>query len=134
MPSSPTDTFPESARSRASPFAAFRRRIERPLALLILVTVALVFALGPSEAWTTAFTTVNEAGMAGVAIYIALFVVATIIFIPSSVLIVAAGFLFGLIGGVLVVTLATLLAALANLAVGRYLARDFIYRRLAGKE
>lgn len=109
------------------------QRLQRPLALVVLLLLAAAFALGPSEAWlTSAFTTVGEAGLAGVAIFIALFIVATIILVPGSILTIAAGFLFGLVGGILVVSIASLLAALATLAVGRYIAHDFVYKRLAG--
>ena len=62
------------------------------------------------------------------ALFILLYAVATLAPLPKNVFSVAAGSLFGLVQGVLIVLLAALLGALAGFALGRTLGRDAVER------
>ncbi|MFL5495653.1 MAG: TVP38/TMEM64 family protein [Gemmatimonadales bacterium] len=62
------------------------------------------------------------------------YVVATVAFVPGSILTLAAGALFGLWKGTLLAFVAATLGAAAAFLVSRYLAREFVHRRLAGDE
>lgn len=103
------------------------------LVLAVLVTLALAgrraAALLPAfSAW------VDGLGPWGPVVFVAGYALATVAFVPGSLLTLAAGALFGLARGtVLVLVAATLGASLAFL-VARYLARDLVERRLAGDE
>jgi uncharacterized membrane protein YdjX (TVP38/TMEM64 family) len=113
-----------------------RRRdvLGRTLTLAILAIAVVALFIGPGDTWlTAAFVAIEGSGTAGMVAYVALFVLATIILVPGSLLTVVAGFLFGVTWGFLLVTMASLLAALATLGVGRYIARDVVYRRLAAR-
>lgn len=71
------------------------------------------------------------AGAAGQAAFVALYVLATVLFIPGSVLTLGAGAVFGLWRGFILVSVASTLGACAAMLVGRYFLRDWVSRRLA---
>jgi uncharacterized membrane protein YdjX (TVP38/TMEM64 family) len=60
--------------------------------------------------------------------------VATVLFIPGSVLTLGAGALFGVVLGSVCVSISATLGATAAFLVGRYLARDAIARRIGRHE
>lgn len=60
------------------------------------------------------------------------YVIATIAFVPGSLLTLAAGAIFGIAKGTALVLVAATAGACAAFLVSRYLARDAIERRLAG--
>jgi uncharacterized membrane protein YdjX (TVP38/TMEM64 family) len=62
------------------------------------------------------------------------YILATVAFVPGSILTLAAGALFGLWKGTLLAFLAATLGAAAAFLVSRYLARGFVHRRLAGDQ
>ena len=68
----------------------------------------------------------------GAILFIAIYVVATVLFIPGSVLTLGAGAAFGVVWGSIYVSIAATLGATAAFLVGRYLARDAIARKIAG--
>lgn len=67
----------------------------------------------------------------GIALYAAIFVLATIAFVPASMLTALAGFLYGPIWGTLLISPAGLLSAAVAFALGRSLMRPWVKRRLA---
>jgi uncharacterized membrane protein YdjX (TVP38/TMEM64 family) len=94
-------------------------------AAVALVGLVVAARMLPLEAWLNAVGEwVSAMGPAGVVVYAAVYAVAAVLFVPGSVLTLAAGFFFGLVWGVVAVWFgATLGAALAFL-VARYLARE----------
>jgi len=73
---------------------------------------------------------VARLGLWGPVIFIGLYVVATVLFIPGSVLTLGAGAVFGVVWGSIYVSIASTLGATAAFLVGRYLARDAIARKI----
>lgn len=71
------------------------------------------------------------AGAAGQAAFVALYVAATVLFVPGSVLTLGAGAVFGLWRGFFLVSVGSTLGACAAMLVGRYFLRDWVSRRLA---
>ncbi len=65
-------------------------------------------------------------------LFIALYVAATVLMAPGSVLTLGAGAAFGLVWGTLYVWIGATLGAGAAFLVGRYLARDWVGTRIAG--
>jgi len=61
------------------------------------------------------------------------YVVATVAFVPGSILTLGAGALFGLLVGSITVSLAATAGATAAFLVGRYLARDLVARKVEGR-
>lgn len=77
---------------------------------------------------------VGQLGPWGAVIYIAIYVVATVFFIPGSVLTLGAGAVFGVAWGSIYVSIGSTLGATCAFLVGRYLARDAIARKIEGNE
>ncbi len=72
---------------------------------------------------------VRDAGAAGPLLFMLIYALGTVFFLPGSVLTLAGGALFGPVWGILInLTGATLGAALAFL-VARYLAADWVERK-----
>jgi uncharacterized membrane protein YdjX (TVP38/TMEM64 family) len=76
---------------------------------------------------------IRDTGMAGSGLYVVLYVVATVLVMPASVLTLGAGFVYGPVYGSLLVVVASNLAALAAFLLGRTTLRGRVARRLEGK-
>jgi uncharacterized membrane protein YdjX (TVP38/TMEM64 family) len=77
---------------------------------------------------------IGKLGPWGPVIFAGLYVVATVFFIPGSVLTLGAGAVFGVALGSVCVSISAILGATAAFLVGRYLARDAIARRFEKNE
>ena len=77
---------------------------------------------------------VAEQGVVGVAVFIVLYVLACVFLVPGSILTLGAGAVWGVVGGVPIVSAASILGATAAFLVGRHLARDWVARRIEGNE
>lgn len=63
-------------------------------------------------------------------IFIALYIVASVLFLPGFLLTLGAGVVFGVVRGTIIVSIAATLGATAAFLVGRYLARDWVAARI----
>jgi uncharacterized membrane protein YdjX (TVP38/TMEM64 family) len=77
---------------------------------------------------------IGKLGPWGPVIFVGLYVVATVLFIPGSVLTLGAGAVFGVALGSVCVSISATLGAAAAFLVGRYLTRDAIARKIAKNE
>jgi uncharacterized membrane protein YdjX (TVP38/TMEM64 family) len=73
---------------------------------------------------------VSRLGFWGPVAYVVLYVLGAVLLIPGSVLTLAAGVIFGLIRGTVLVFVAATLGAAAAFLVARYLARGYVERRI----
>lgn len=73
---------------------------------------------------------VKGAGPAGGVLYSLVYVAATALFFPGLPLTLGAGFIYGAVIGTLVVSPASVAGASAAFLIARYLARDWVARRL----
>ena len=73
---------------------------------------------------------IGKLGPWGPVIFIGIYIVAAVLFIPGSVLTLGAGALFGVVRGSVCVSIGATLGATAAFLVGRYLARDAIARKI----
>ncbi len=104
------------------------------LLLALALTAGIVLAVAYREHLDAAALTawVASAGAAGPLVFMAIYALATILFLPGSLLTLAGGALFGPAWGTLYnLTAATLGAALAFL-IARYLAADWVQTRSGG--
>ncbi len=105
----------------------------KPISLAVMVVGMLVaVVLLPVAAWLTLGITWVETHptLAWIA-YVATYIVATVLVIPASILTLAAGFVFGLPLGVVLVSIGSVLGASAAFLVGRFFARDWVAKRIA---
>jgi uncharacterized membrane protein YdjX (TVP38/TMEM64 family) len=70
-------------------------------------------------------------GAIGPLVFMGLYIVATVAFIPGSVLTLGAGFVFGWLAGSTYVFVGATLGATAAFLVGRYVARGWVERKIA---
>ena len=77
---------------------------------------------------------IGKLGPWGPVIFVGLYVVATVLFVPGSVLTLGAGAVFGVALGSVCVSISATLGATAAFLVGRYLARDAIARKIEKNE
>ena len=104
------------------------------LILLLLVFVALgaVRAFHLEAHLREALEWIRGLGKWGPVLFIALYVVATVLLIPGSVLTLGAGAVYGRLWGCVYCSIGATLGATAAFLVGRYVARDWVARRIAG--
>lgn len=104
--------------------------------ITVLVGVALVLVLkfDPRELLRSTLAWIGNLGAWGPLLFIAIYIVASVLFIPASVLTLGAGALFGIVRGSLYVIIGATLGATAAFLVGRYLARDWVARRIEANQ
>ncbi len=96
------------------------------LALLVLLARRLGGYIPVFADW------VDGLGPLGPVVFVAGYAIATVAFVPGSLLTLAGGAIFGLAKGTLTVFVGASLGAIAAFLVSRYVARGAIERRLAG--
>lgn len=105
----------------------------RPLLLIVAVIVIFVLAvrfnlgarLGDLQTW------IRGLGSLGPIVFIVIYILATVLSIPGSVITIAAGVLFGSVLGVIVVSIASTIGASLAFLVARYFARGAVDQWLA---
>ena len=101
--------------------------------LVILVTALFIAVrLLPVTDWLTRFNYwVADLGSWGVLLFILVYILATVLFFPASILTIGAGFIFGVLLGTVVVSIAATAGAALAFLIARYLARDQVERQVA---
>lgn len=102
----------------------------------VLVGVAVLYLVGRQAgdliprfaAW------VDTLGWWGPAVFAAGYALATVAFVPGSALTLAAGAIFGIVEGVVVVFVGASVGATAAFLVARHLARDWVESKLEGND
>src|SRR6266700_5210478 len=105
--------------------------------LYVAVGIGIVLALKyfhVQDVLQAALDWIGKLGPWGPVIFIGLYVVATVLFVPGSVLTLGAGAVFGVALGSVCVSISATLGATAAFLVGRYLARDAIARKIEKNE
>ncbi|NJK35385.1 MAG: TVP38/TMEM64 family protein [Oscillatoriales cyanobacterium SM2_2_1] len=109
--------------------------------LLALAATALLLGLALwiwgrelQEVLRQALLVIQGAGWAGIALYVLIYNVATVLLIPGSLLTLGGGLIYGVVAGSAIVFGAATLGATWAFLIGRYLSRDWVQARLAGNE
>ena len=127
----------ESRRRVPLPMKKWLRANWRWLAmLLVLISLSLAAkTFLPLEQWMKALSTwVEKLGPWGIAAFALIYAVATVLFVPGSVMTIAAGLIFGVGWGALASWSGAVLGASLAFLVGRHLARATIEERTRGNE
>ena len=105
----------------------------KPILLIVFIAGMLVaVATLPVREWlSVSIAWIESHRTLAWLIYIAAYTVAAVLVIPSAILTLAAGFIFGVPIGVILVSVASLTGAAAAFLVGRFLARDWVTQRIA---
>lgn len=112
----------------------------RRYAPLLLIPVAIltlaVFASGRvdlAHALPALVSYVRGAGAVGIVLFAVAYVVSAVALLPGAVLTLAAGFVYGPVLGLAIVSPVSVLAATCAFLLGRTVARDWIGRRVANQ-
>ncbi|MEM9291520.1 MAG: TVP38/TMEM64 family protein [Acidobacteriota bacterium] len=151
MTDSPSDLSPDSSPSDANPAApsgdsapgasssaaepaqkSGRGRLFALVAVILIAAVGLMFGGKQiaSEHLPSFVQWVENLGVWGPVAFIVGYIVATVAFVPGSILTLAAGALFGLWKGTLFVFIGSSIGASAAFLIARYLARQRVEARL----
>jgi uncharacterized membrane protein YdjX (TVP38/TMEM64 family) len=107
-----------------------------PKILLIVVAVIAVLygahRIGAGPWLTDALEWIRGLGPLAPIVFIAIYIVACVAFLPGSILTIGAGVIFGVVRGSIYVSTAATLGATAAFLVGRYLVRDWVSAKLEG--
>jgi len=107
------------------------------LIMLIAVVIALFLAMKflPVQQWLGSFNDwVGQMGVAGIFIFIGVYVIATVLLAPGAILTIGAGFAFGLSKGFLAVSAGSTLGAALAFLVARFIAREKVEATAKGNE
>lgn len=77
---------------------------------------------------------VESLGAIGAIAFVGIYIVATVAFLPGSILTLGAGVVFGVWLGAIYVFIGATIGATAAFFVGRYLARDWVATKIAGND
>ena len=86
------------------------------------------------EVLRQALSWISGLGAAGLLIFIALYIMACILLLPGSILTLGAGVVFGVVQGSIAVSIGATLGATSAFLVGRYMARNWVAKRIAGNQ
>lgn len=114
-------------------------RYHKQIKIVIFLIAVAVFLMAAklfnvNQILREALTRINDLGTLGVAAYIIIYILACVFFVPGSVLTLGAGVIYGVIHGSAIVSAASTLGATSAFLVGRYLARDWIAKKIEGNE
>jgi uncharacterized membrane protein YdjX (TVP38/TMEM64 family) len=106
-----------------------RWRARAKLSLWIAAALSVVVAgryFHAPELLRAALDWIRDLGPWGAAMFVLLYIAATVLLLPGSVLTLGAGAVFGVVHGAVLVSIAATLGATAAFLVGRYLAREWV--------
>src|SRR5258706_5328812 len=130
-------TQPEGDSVAQPQHASFSMSSKWKWVLFATAAVALVLALKffhVQDLLKSALDWIGKLGPWGPVIFVGLYVVATVLFVPGSVLTLGAGAVFGVVLGSVCVSISATLGATAAFLVGGYWARDAIARKIQKNE
>ncbi|HIK07024.1 MAG TPA: TVP38/TMEM64 family protein [Trichormus sp. M33_DOE_039] len=107
------------------------------ISLLVNTDFAVAQATNDVNLWNPqtllrhALQWIDSLGTVGAIAFIALYMIATVAFLPGSILTLGAGVVFGVVWGAIYVFIGATLGATAAFLVGRYLARGWVAKKIA---
>jgi uncharacterized membrane protein YdjX (TVP38/TMEM64 family) len=101
----------------------------------LVVLALLVWVLSSIDAGpvvTRLLEWVQGLGLWGPVVFMLAYIVATVLMFPGAILTLGAGFIFGLVQGVIMISIASTLGATLAFFISRYFARDWVAKRIEG--
>lgn len=91
-------------------------------------------SLNPQELLRDALKWIESLGYIGGIAFMGIYIIATIAFLPGSILTLGAGVVFGIVFGAIYVFVGATLGAIAAFLVGRYIARGWVSQKIADNQ
>jgi uncharacterized membrane protein YdjX (TVP38/TMEM64 family) len=112
------------------------KKLLQPRVLLLSVAIAALIVLGRhfhlGEVFGATLDRIRGMGALAPVLFIILYIIGAVLFVPGSVLTIGAGVLFGVLWGSIYVSVGATVGATAAFLIGRYFARDWVRRQLEG--
>ncbi|MEA3209030.1 MAG: hypothetical protein QOE70_2087 [Chthoniobacter sp.] len=103
--------------------------------VLVLVGLSRAASVLPLAEWIKSVSDwVEKLGPLGILVFIVIYAVAAVLFVPGSLLTISAGLVFGLGLGTVVASAGSTIAASLAFLIGRYFARDLIEQKTKENE
>jgi uncharacterized membrane protein YdjX (TVP38/TMEM64 family) len=110
--------------------------VSRAKLLLGILLVAALFALARQfnvqDLLKNALEGIHGLGPTGPLVFLGIYVLATVLFLPGSILTLGAGAVFGLVKGSVICSVSSTLGATCAFLAGRYLARGWVETKIDG--
>lgn len=94
----------------------------------------ILASFNPQLLLKDSLTWIENQGAFGAVAFIFLYIIATVAFLPGSLLTLGAGFVFGVVQGTILVFVGATIGATAAFLVGRYLARGWVSKKISGNQ
>ena len=105
------------------------------LALLAVASLlVIIYFLDVQELFQVALAWISDLGPWGPVFFIVLYILATVLFLPGLIPTMAAGLLFGVLKGTLLVSISSISGATIAFLIGRYLAREWVAGKIQGNQ
>jgi uncharacterized membrane protein YdjX (TVP38/TMEM64 family) len=112
---------------------ANNRNFEWKKLATLLITISLLmtaYFLGPQNLFPSSLNLIASLGAWGGLLFILLYIFATVLCIPGSILTLSAGVLFGVVHGSLLVSAGSTLGATAAFLTGRYITQKWVLKKI----
>ncbi|NEP78613.1 MAG: TVP38/TMEM64 family protein [Okeania sp. SIO3C4] len=111
-------------------------KLLKPLLIIFVVATLLILAhkFNAQQLLINALDWIETLGPWGPIAFIIIYILATVLFLPGSLLTLGAGLLFGPIFGSIYVSVASTIGATCAFLVGRYLARSWVSQQIEGNQ
>ncbi|MGB3514523.1 MAG: TVP38/TMEM64 family protein [Microcoleaceae cyanobacterium] len=112
-------------------------KLLKPLLIIFVIAILLILAqkfFNVQQLLKNALDWIDTLGPWGPIAFITIYILATVLFLPGSLLTLGAGLLFGPISGSIYVSIASTIGATCAFLVGRYLARNWVAKQIEGNE
>ena len=96
--------------------------------------LSIAYILDAQELLRVALGWISGLGPWGPVFFIALYILATILFLPGLILTMAAGALFGVMQGTVLVSISSISGATIAFLTGRYFARQWVAEKIQGNQ
>jgi len=104
------------------------------IAVAIVIALVAVKLFVAEDLLRSALRWISGLGPFAPLIFICMYIVAPVLFIPGAILSIGAGTVFGLLAGSIYVSIGATLGATCAFLVGRYVARGWVAKKLEGNE
>jgi uncharacterized membrane protein YdjX (TVP38/TMEM64 family) len=102
------------------------------IAVIIAALIASTQFIDFQGLLTSALNWINDLGPLAAIVFMVIYMVATVLFAPASILTLGAGVVFGVLKGSLYVYIAASIGASLAFLVGRYVARGWVEKQIEG--
>ena len=102
------------------------------LGIIVCAMVAALILLPVKEYVLTALKWTEGLGIWAPVAIVVIYIIACVLFLPGSVITLGTGLLFGVVKGTIIVSIGSVLGAVAAFLVGRTLLRDWVEKKVSG--